>query len=543
VVLLIVLVVVAMLTIANLAYFDWAFSEHRAAGAATRRTQVEAAAESGVEFLRAYLANDAATIEADGGWYDNPTRFRGMLLSASDAATLRLRVSVIAPKWDTLAIAGSRFGLEDDSGRLNLNTLLVADEREPGAGKELLLSLPGMTDAVADAILDWIDEDSDVRPLGSEDEHYSSLAPPYAPANGPLRSIDELLLVNGVTPALLWGVDQNRNHAAEPVEVATTVFTEYDNANGDLNSGWASLVTLTSAERNLRDDGTPRIDVNQEDLEALHEQVEQALGLEVANYVVAYRQGGPEESPEEAESFGTGDSATSAAPGPTAVGQGEGAPTGQRAGPAAGAQQVKNAASITLDFTQPATTPIGSLLDLVGVRARVVEKNQASGETLVESPFNDQAGSLGDTLAPLFEALSTIDAPIIPGRLNVNQAPRCLLLGTPGMPPEVVDAIVATRDPAGAEQRTDRASATWLLAEGLVTLEQMRALEPYLCGHGDVYRAQVVAAFEEDGPPCRMEVVIDASQAPPRVRERRDVSPLGLGFPTDALAGAPQTTP
>ena len=35
--------------------------------------------------------------------------------------------------------------------------------------------------------------------------------PPYAPRNGPLGSIEELLLVRGVTPALLFGADLNRN--------------------------------------------------------------------------------------------------------------------------------------------------------------------------------------------------------------------------------------------------------------------------------------------------------------------------------------------
>ncbi|MGL4514254.1 MAG: general secretion pathway protein GspK [Lacipirellulaceae bacterium] len=552
-VLLVVLVVVAMLTIANLAYFDWAFVEHRASGAATRRVQTEAAADSGAEYLRAYLANDAATIASDGGWYDNAARFRGMLLTDGYAPSLRLRVSIVAPKWGTLAIEGARFGLEDDSGRLNLNTLVVADKREPGAGRQLLRSLPAMTDPIADAILDWVDEDSEVRELGAESEHYSSLVSPYAPTNGPLRAIEELLLVKGVNAALLWGVDQDRNHTAEPLEATAMTFVDFDNASGELNGGWASLVTITSAERNLRDDGTPRINVNQEDLQTLHDQVSQALGPEAANFVVAYRQGGPEELPTADNAF-TVDGAATDQPTPVdtigsaAAATGQGA-TGQAAGQGgagalvAGAEQVKNAASISIDFTQPGSTPIGSLLELVGVRARVVEKNQASGQTLVESPFAEDSGTLRDTLARLFEALTTVESPTIPGRLNVNQAPRTLLAGTPGMPPEVVDAILAARDAAGADQRTDRNSASWLLAEGVVTLEQMRALEPYLCGRGDVYRAQVVGAFEEDGPACRLEVVVDASGAAPRVVERRDLSPMGQGFSAEVLAGAAQTAP
>ncbi len=37
------------------------------------------------------------------------------------------------------------------------------------------------------------------------------LDPPYAPRNGPMETIEELLLVRGVTPELLFGVDANHN--------------------------------------------------------------------------------------------------------------------------------------------------------------------------------------------------------------------------------------------------------------------------------------------------------------------------------------------
>ena len=42
----------------------------------------------------------------------------------------------------------------------------------------------------------WIDPDDDVRPYGCEAEHYSGLSPPYGPRNGPLLSVEELLLVH-----------------------------------------------------------------------------------------------------------------------------------------------------------------------------------------------------------------------------------------------------------------------------------------------------------------------------------------------------------
>ena len=47
-------------------------------------------------------------------------------------------------------------------------------------------------------------------PNGAESDYYGSLSPPYAPRNGPPVTIEELLLVRGVTPQLLFGLDAAR---------------------------------------------------------------------------------------------------------------------------------------------------------------------------------------------------------------------------------------------------------------------------------------------------------------------------------------------
>ncbi|MGD9604034.1 MAG: type II secretion system minor pseudopilin GspK [Gammaproteobacteria bacterium] len=50
------------------------------------------------------------------------------------------------------------------------------------------------------ALLDWIDPDTDARfPNGAEDDYYTELTPPYRAANRPLLSVRELLLVKGIT--------------------------------------------------------------------------------------------------------------------------------------------------------------------------------------------------------------------------------------------------------------------------------------------------------------------------------------------------------
>jgi|WetSurMetagenome_2_1015567.scaffolds.fasta_scaffold00013_80 general secretion pathway protein K len=60
---------------------------------------------------------------------------------------------------------------------------------------------------IVDSILDWRDEDDYIRSNGAESSYYSSLPVPYKPKNADFESIEELMLVRGVTPELFYGKD------------------------------------------------------------------------------------------------------------------------------------------------------------------------------------------------------------------------------------------------------------------------------------------------------------------------------------------------
>jgi type II secretory pathway component PulK len=66
-----------------------------------------------------------------------------------------------------------------------------------------LLARVGLDPLLADAILDWTDADDDARPHGAERRWYAAERPAREPANRPLRSVGELLLVRGVAAAAL----------------------------------------------------------------------------------------------------------------------------------------------------------------------------------------------------------------------------------------------------------------------------------------------------------------------------------------------------
>jgi type II secretory pathway component PulK len=73
-----------------------------------------------------------------------------------------------------------------------------------------LLSNAGVTDeklvsTIVDSIQDWRDADNLHRLNGAEDDYYLSRPTPYRAKNGDFESIDELLLVKGMTPEILYG--------------------------------------------------------------------------------------------------------------------------------------------------------------------------------------------------------------------------------------------------------------------------------------------------------------------------------------------------
>ena len=346
-VLVLVLIVVALLTLGTTAFFERMFAEHRAGRAFGRQLQARYFAESGVAYVKALLAQDKDSLYQSGGTFDNSNLFQAMLVQDDELAPFRGRFTVLAPQ---LAYDGNyggvRYGLENESSRLNLNTLLLADDYEENGAQQLLMALPGMTEAVADAILDWIDADDEPRLLGAEQDYYTSLDSPYAPRNGPLQTIEELLLVRGVTPALLFGADANRNALVDASEQPLTAIPNVDNSDGALNRGWAAYLTLDSAEKNVRSDGQPKIDVNMDDLEELHQQLAEVLTDEEANFIIAYRQGGAYE--------------------------------GNDAG--------KSASGLQLDYTQRGSERLTTVLDLIGSDTSCVEQGQTEA-TVVTTPL------------------------------------------------------------------------------------------------------------------------------------------------------------
>lgn len=90
--------------------------------------------------------------------------------------------------------------IEDQQGKFNLNNLLKDGKVNLAqlAHFRRLLSILALPSALAGALADWIDADSEPQPQdGAEDAYYLSLEPPYLAANRPLIDVAELALVRG----------------------------------------------------------------------------------------------------------------------------------------------------------------------------------------------------------------------------------------------------------------------------------------------------------------------------------------------------------
>ena len=91
--------------------------------------------------------------------------------------------------------------LEDLQGRFNLNNLIGGDgmENQLARGQfERILNHLEIDPALAGAVVDWLDPDTDLRfPTGGEDVVYTSQDPPYRTANSMITSPSELMAIAG----------------------------------------------------------------------------------------------------------------------------------------------------------------------------------------------------------------------------------------------------------------------------------------------------------------------------------------------------------
>lgn len=138
--------------------------------------------------------------------------------------------------------------IEDENSKININALIsefAPSTKYYGIIQRFFVNM-GLPMDLADAIIDWVDPDDSRFPYGAESSgYYQMLSPPYKAKNAAADSIDELLLVRGITPEIFYGlgggnygleknlVEHNRGDVTLPEEKLEELNAKQENNNKD----------------------------------------------------------------------------------------------------------------------------------------------------------------------------------------------------------------------------------------------------------------------------------------------------------------------
>lgn len=554
-VLLVVMIIVLLIALAGYGFSYQMRTAYVESRLAREQAESRLAAWSGVEFAAAVLKVSPQQRSAAGGVESNAALFAGRSVAADDAGDDRSptwRFSILAPAE---AVAGNsqmeaesfRLGMENESAKLHLPTLLAWNRIQPGAAKVALMNLPGATEAMVDALIAM--QETRLAAFQSDLDCSAPLFMASTPgqtsigttfSNGPaglagtkqIGSLGRPSLLDSVASARaqatgggsqlreVWqGSDLNQNYRLDPLEKSLS-----GSAEQGLRA-WRQLLTCCQGQRNETWDGRPCIYLNNPELSDLHRQLSERWPVEWANYVIAYRQYGPAAS-------------TSA---PNLVSQAARASTS----PASNASSAKSVPVIPLsewtpDLSVAPKFSIRNPMELVGRGVEVVHRDGGRGR--LNSPFADDNGGYGEYLARLLDEATVIPGPCVTGKVDILHAPREVLLAIPGMEPGTVDRILTARQGDGAS-REGRQSAAWLLLEGIVDRATFARLHAWCGSRSDVYTAQCVGFRDPRSPLFRCTVTLDGKRGPVQVRDFQRWNGWDSGFAISELEGVERDRP
>ncbi|MCC6239295.1 MAG: general secretion pathway protein GspK [Phycisphaerales bacterium] len=342
---------------------------------------------------------------------------------------------LVRPDYDDPGLPA--FGLVDESSKLDINL----------APLDVLKKLEGMTDELADSIVDWRDEDDSITGQGAESESYLSRRDPYRAKNSPFESVEELLMVKGMDRQLLFGVEAD-GAGSTLTGQSQTFAPQWYQAHGvyDLLTVWGRAAQQSS-------EGTDRLNPNNQQMRnefaaMLRQQLGQSRGDEVAGLL------------------GRGD--------------------------------LRN----VLDFA---------------IRTRL-----SAAELRTLEPYI--------RVEPLTQGQND-PAALPPLRVNINSAPRQVLMTLAGLSEADADTLLARRPVQGTTlSTTDAGSIAWVLdafGDPQRVSQKLIDLGDQITGQGAIWSADIVAVSGDGRAFERVRLVVARETSPPRILFRRDMTERG----------------
>ena len=496
----IVLVVLATLTLAVTIFAEQMLAEYRATRSMTGQLQAACAAQSGVEFALKHIQAGSSKTASKA------TSTRAFQLQPLDA-TREAGFWIVAEREQ--GSANVNYGLRNESGKLNLNGLSF-DTTNAEASRNRLLQLPRMTPQIADAILDWIDPDDAQRASGAERNWYSAARATRLPTQRPLKELAELMFVRGVTTELLFGEDTNGNGWLDDCENDGAITPPVDNADGRLDRGWSQFLTVVGAESNYRDTSRLKVHLNDSNLVKLYDQLLPELGPTATAFIVALRLEGPRQqgvAVRESEQNERDERLRSApkrlkdqldrtsTSGPARRGETRGG----------------------LDLSGQPTFVIESMADLIGREVLTIIDGQ---QELLKSPWD--VSQIESAIARLEKVCTTKPGQQLTHRINIQFADPRVLSTIPGIDANKALSIT-TRRPS-----QPRTSVGWLVSEGLMTIEQLRTVAPFMTTGGDVWSGTSIGTAVQSSSLVANHFVIDATLPVARLLSAQESMPFTL---------------
>lgn len=378
------------------------------------------------------------------------------------------------------------FGLVDEQSKVDLNSV-TADR---------MLAFSTVSQELALAIVDWRDADSTISNSngagGAEDEYYATLPNPYRAKNGLFETVEELLLVRGAYPELLWG-ERVAPSATNANESRTNTRTIGGAGGGGNNRGGPSIATGSRFGDTVG-----------------------SFGL--FDFVTVY-------SKEQGAA-----STTSGTAGGQAGGGGGGATTG------AGGNTTGNATSsvVNINNAQNRQALQTLLVNEFGQERATAIMGGIGGNTRFTDAFDfaNRVQLTKEELDLIFDNLTASDQPQRRGRINVNTATREALLSLPRMTEETVQQLLAARPVLGP---TETPGIGWVV-EALK--ENAVGLGEFVTNKSFQFSADIVAVSANGRAYRRVRVVFDAVEdgAVPKVVYRRDITERGCPLDEQVIA-------
>ena len=384
------LVIIVLLALGAYTFTEMSVAENEATTMYGRSVMARGFAESGIDVAANSLADPAQREQADPT-LNRPDLFSAIQLREADVARGRGRFSVITGQEHDLTGGSTRFGLTDETGKLNVNTVLPALPQVAGSERRHIR-----------AHFLYADPEHDQRRrrchprLDRFGRHAAAIR-------------GRIGLLSCLAAALSHGeyvFDEPRRLAVCPRGDAGAALRRRSQSQRDHGSGrrpqrrrlfrpgWSRYLTVYSAERNLQINGTPRVNVNQTNLPQLYQQLQGLYGDPTANFVVAYRIWG----------LYTGKKLTAPKATTTTLG------------------------GMAVPQTPWTKNSISSLYGLIG---QTVYAMMGTAQKKVQNPWPSGLNNMAQYLPDMIDKLSLVDDPFIQGRINVNQVALRSLDGRP----------------------------------------------------------------------------------------------------------------